>query len=191
MMSLEPPRVRIGEDRGRRALLVEGVVQSVAPDTAADGYWSLMTPPGRPRRTLLLGLGGGTLAHLLVAQFGPAPIVAVDDDADVVALCRGDFGPLPPSVQVVLADARTFVLGCRGRFDFIAVDLFHGARTPRGAFGLPFLRGVRDALTPRGRASFNLFRDGRAAQRIDRIGGVFRVEQERRLRDNVVLHVRR
>src|SRR3954454_19502731 len=81
---------RIGEDGGRTALLVDGVVQSVAvssPDQA-DGYWWDMLPDVRPRRALLLGLGGGTVAQLLQQRFGDVALVGVESDERVLTLAR-------------------------------------------------------------------------------------------------------
>ena len=51
-----------------------------------------MIPNVRPRHTLILGLGAGTVAHLLTRRFGPVPIVAVDDDAGLVEVARAEFG---------------------------------------------------------------------------------------------------
>ena len=185
------PAVRLGEDRGRPALLVDGVVQSVAPAFAGGGYWTAMLPEHRPRRALLLGLGGGTIARLLIARFGPMPIVGVDDEPAVVAAARIAFGPLPPELQIVIADALAFVHGCAGRFDYVAVDLFHGDQIPRGVFGQPFLRAARAALTPGGLAVFNLFQDMRTAHRLERLGRVLRVERQLRVGNNLLVHCRR
>lgn len=185
-----PRAVRLGEDRGRPALLVNGVVQSVAPAAAAGGYWEGMLPANRPGRALLLGLGGGTLAHLLVRRFGAVSMVGIDDDPAVVALARSAFGPLPPSLAVVLADAFAFVAGCRERFDYIAVDLFHGARPPRGVVSTPFLKALKAAAAPGGLLVFNLFRDTHAERRLARIRTVLRVVEEVRVRDNVLVHCR-
>ena len=183
--------VRLGEDRGRPALLVGGVVQSVAPAAAQTGYWAAMLPAHRPGRALLLGLGGGTVAHLLVDRFGPLHIVAVDDSPAVVVAARTAFGLLPAAVAIVVGDARTFIHGCRGRFDYIAVDLFHGGQMPRGVIGQPFVRAVRGALTARGVAVFNLFRTVETERRIELIRQGLRVERCVRVRDNVLVHCRR
>ncbi len=183
--------VVVGEDRGRPALLVGGFVQSVAAGAAADGYWAQMLPAHQPRRGLLLGFGGGTVARLLVQRFGACDLVGVDDDARAVALGRAAFGPLPEHVQLVLADALRFVDGCGGAFDYIAVDLFHAGRPPRGMFGRPFLRGVRAALTPRGRAVFNVFRDAQAERRTANIRAVLSIEQVVSVRDNLLVWCRR
>lgn len=183
--------VRLGVDRGRPAVLADGVVQSVAPSAAAGGYWEAMLPDHRPRRALLLGVGGGTLAHLLVGRFGPLPIVGVDDDPRMLSLARAVFGPLPPGVDLVLADAFTFVARCAGRFDYVAVDLFHGGRPARGVTGQPFLRALREALMPGGHVVFNLFRDAHTARRLRRIARRLTVTRVEHVRDNVVVHARR
>jgi len=172
-------------------VLADGVVQSVAPTAAAGGYWEAMLPEHQPRRALLLGVGGGTLAHLLIGRFGPLTIVGVDDDPRMLSLARAVFGPLPPGVDLVLADAFTFVARCAGRFDYVAVDLFHGGRPARGVTGQPFLRALREALVPGGHAVFNLFRDAHTARRLRRIAQRFTVTRVEHVRDNVVVHARR
>src|SRR5918997_3532840 len=87
-----PPEVRLTCDRGRSALIVGGVVQSIDVESAdASDYWTAMLPDRRPVRALLLGAGGGTLAALLHRRFGGVRIVAVDDDPRVVRLGREAF----------------------------------------------------------------------------------------------------
>src|SRR5918911_1004314 len=78
-----PSRARIGEDDGRRALLVDGVVQSVEVEAGrqVDGYWAALLPSVRPRRALVLGLGGGRVVPLLHRRFGPTAVVGVEADA--------------------------------------------------------------------------------------------------------------
>src|ERR1700694_3770249 len=107
-------RVRIGEDGGRAALLVDGVVQSISPEDGliGGGYWAAMVPDDRPRNALILGLGGGTLARLLQARWGELAIVGVDNDADIVETAAR-IGWLPRSgLEVVMADAFEYVQTC-------------------------------------------------------------------------------
>src|ERR687888_2211481 len=121
--------VRIGEEAGRTALLVDGVVQSISPEDglATGGYWAEMLPANRPRHALILGLGGGTLARLLQARWGAdMHIVGVDDDAAIVETAVGAGWLGGVSVDVVYADAFAYVQTCRDRFDYIAIDLFRG-----------------------------------------------------------------
>src|SRR6202048_1255163 len=115
-------RVRIGEDAGRAALLVDGVVQSISPEDGliGGGYWAAMVPDDPPRNALILGLGGGTLARLLQARWGLVPIVGIDDDADIVETAAR-VGWLPRTgLDVVMADAFQYVQTCGRSFDFVA-----------------------------------------------------------------------
>jgi spermidine synthase len=186
--------VRIGEDGGRTALLVDGVVQSISPEDglASGGYWAAMVPDDQPpRRALILGLGGGTLARLLHARWGPFPIIGVDDDPAIVELAR-QVGWLPSEdLQVVEADAFGYVQACKERFDYIALDLFRGEQLASRAFGKPFLRRLRMLLAPRGRLAINLFTDIRMLNRVARIAMFFEIREQRGVGGNLVIHAQR
>lgn len=183
--------VRLGEDEGRPVLLVDGTVQSVLADDPS-GYWSLMVPNVRPRRALLLGLGGGTIARLLHERFGELSMVGVDEDADVVAFAHELLRNLP-SLEIVQGDAFAFVTEAAGRgehFDYVAIDLYRGDSMAHGVVGKPFLRGLRTLLEPRGLAVFNLFYERRVDDRIRRIGRVLDVTERRLAGKNLVLWCR-
>jgi spermidine synthase len=188
--------VRIGEDDGRTALLVDGVVQSIAPadGLATGGYWSAMLPSAPPRRALILGLGGGTLARLLQARWGrprAATIVGVDDDPAVIETARA-VGWLPlPGLEVVIEDAFAYVERCAERFDYVALDLYRADELASPGLSRPFLRRVRELLQPSGRLAVNLFRDRRQARRVQRIAAVFEVERVVEHGGNAVVHARR
>ncbi len=189
----EPAHVAAGERDGQFVLLVDGVVQSVRVQSVeiGRGYWPAMLPSTRPRSALILGLGGGTIAHLLTLSFGNLPIVGVDDDPAVLALARERFAlDELAHLKVVQADAYAFVAACRERFDYVAVDLFRAGEVPREATASPFLRDIRRLLTPDGLAVFNLARDRRAARRIHRLGRIFLLEKQILVGFNVVVHCR-
>jgi spermidine synthase len=185
--------VRIGEDAGRSALLVDGVVQSISPadGLAHGGYWAAMLPTVQPRRALILGLGGGTLARLLQARWGTAVrIVGVDDDVAILETALA-VGWLPrDGLDVVVEDAFAFVRTCRERFDYVAVDLFRGESMPRRIFGKPFLRRMRQLLEPHGRLVINFFRDRRQADRVSRVALFFDIRHQLTVGGNVIVHAR-
>jgi spermidine synthase len=186
-------RVRIGEDGGRAALLVDGVVQSISPEDGlvGGGYWAAMVPDDLPRDALILGLGGGTIARLLQARWGDVPIVGVDNDAEIVETAAS-VGWLPRSgLEVVMADAFEYVQRCERRFDFIAVDLFRGEHLAARAFGRPFLRRIRALLGPRGRVAVNLFFDRHERERETRIASIFDIYKNHRIGGNIIIHARR
>ena len=182
---------RLVQDRGLPALMVAGVIQSVSVEAATAGeYWPAMLPEVRPRHALLLGAGGGTLAALLTRRFGGVRILAVDDDARVLALGRQALYLGLSNVELVLADAFAFCAACRGQFDFIAVDLFRGGERPRAALGRPFLADVRRLAAPRAAVAFNLFRDRRTATHIARLERVLTVSRQLVVGRNIVVQCR-
>jgi len=183
-------RARLGDDGGRLALLVDGVVQSVAVDGAdlGESYWSAMVPDVRPRSALLLGLGAGTIARLLTDRFGPVPIVGVERDPAVVALGRAHFGLDLPNLEVVVEDAFAFVDTCSQTFDLIGVDLYDGLVLARGTLAKPFLRRLRALLAPGGCVVLNLTLSRRLPRQLHRLSQVFHVARTVDAGFNVVVY---
>jgi spermidine synthase len=183
---------------GGLALEVNGVVQSVTvgdrgPDDA--GYWGLMIPPEQPRRALLLGLGGGTVAALLARVYPGCEIVGVEREARVLATARAELGLDEISgLQVVEADAFAWVGEHArlepGTFDYSALDLYEGGRLVAGSLGTLFLREIAALLAPHGTLAVNLTTTMRLPEQIQRLERVFALTETRRLWGNVVLLLR-
>lgn len=190
------------------ALEVGGVVQSVSvPDDRAasvdagdepwpgpgGGYWGLMLPPGCPRRALLLGLGAGTVARLLVRRCPDTEMVGVERNAEVIAVARGEFG-LDELNQLTIVEADAFawvaehVADEPGSFDVICLDLFEAGRLAPGTLATPFLRQLAALLTPHGTLTVNLMVTARTPDQIHRLRRVFEPQRELRLRGNLVVH---
>ena len=133
-----------------------------------------MLPETRPRRALILGMGGGTIANLLLEQFGPIPIIGVEIDPRVIRLALSAFGlEQQPSVTIAEHDALEYVTATSEVFDYVAVDLFRNGQVPAQVFGRPFLKAVKRSLSPGGLAAFNFFKDRRAVGRVTRLEAVF------------------
>ncbi len=87
----------------------------------------LALPPARRRRVLLLGLGGGSAARVVRALAPKARIVGVELDGEVVSTARRWFDLDALGLEVVIADAREFLLRSRERFDVVLDDVFVGS----------------------------------------------------------------
>ncbi len=185
-------RLTIEEYEGHRVLIADGVILSVAlgAEDPPFGYWTAMLPEAAPTSALLLGLGAGTLAHLLTRRYPEVRITGVDADRQVVEFAQRHFDLSLPNLTIVLADAFEYVRGADRRFDYVAVDLFCGRTLPREILARPFLRRLQTIAGPGGEVAFNLFRDRRSHQHLARIGRILPVARTEWLPGNVVAHCR-
>ena len=185
---------RLVRQEGRRAIAVDDVVQSieVRVGEVTPGYWPQMLPPRVGGRALLLGFGGGTVAHLLLTLSREVEVLAVDDDATVLALARREPRFRIEDPRLTLEEGDAFALARRleeagRRFDHVVVDLYRGKELVRAALARPFLRRVNGLLAPRGTAAFNLPRDRRTARRLRRVGQHLRLVETRLVGLNCVV----
>lgn len=183
-------RLRVIDDEGRSALVVQGAVVSVMVRGGEPpvGYWAAMLPDRRPRSVLLLGVGGGTLAHLLSSRYSDIDIVGIDRDAEMIEFARHRFGLGLPNLEIVIADAFDYVGRCERSFDYVAVDLFIGHEFQRGVLAKPFLRRLKWLAGREGEVALNLFKDRRTARHIARIGRILQVRRVDEVGKNVVVH---
>jgi len=179
---------------GHEALIADGAVQSLAPTAdAGAGYWPLLLPERAPRKALILGLGGGTVARLLQERFGPLAITGIDDDATTLALVQERGWLDVPGLSVVYAEARAWLARCARageRFDLIAVDLFREGKVPDWVCASRFLRRVAVCLSASGTATFNLSRGRGYRGRLRRLARFFAIERIAARGMNLVVHAR-
>ena len=159
------------DDRGLRTLLFEkgGVRQSVVklgdPDYLEFAYARAM-PAGlafaeKPRRVLIVGLGGGTIPAFLHKHYPRMTIDVVDIDPAVVEVAKRFFGFREDStLHAYVDDGRRFIEKCRNRYDVIFLDAYGSENIPYHLATREFLQAVRRALTPGGVAVANIFSRG-------------------------------
>ncbi|MBA3822881.1 MAG: methyltransferase domain-containing protein [Ktedonobacterales bacterium] len=183
------------EDRdGRKALVVGDYVQSIAvEDDHPFDVWDAFIPRHRlPWRVLILGAGGGTIATLLTQRCGPIRIVAIERDPAVARLAREEFGLIHlDNVELIEADAFTWIETCTEAFDLICVDMYVAGEIAHGTLATPFLRQIAALLTPGGIAAFNLFSSKRITEQLHRLARVFNIVERIPIGGNVVVHVMR
>ena len=160
-----PPLVRTR--RGRRTLeFVPGDIQSemllarplaltLAYQRAMMGF-ALFVPA--PRRIVMVGLGGGSLAKFCHRHFPEAHITVLEIRADVIAL-RDDFCVPPdgPRFSVVHADAAGWLAAHPGAADVLLVDGFDARGLPERLADAAFYADCRRALRPGGVLVANVF----------------------------------
>lgn len=115
----------------------------------------------RPRRFLVVGLGGGTLPMFLRKHYPDAAIDAVDIDPEVVAVAKKFFGfREDPLMKAHVADGRRFIEQSREPYDVIFLDAYGSDTIPRHLTTQEFLQAVRRAVAPDGVVVGNLWGGG-------------------------------
>jgi spermidine synthase len=109
------------------------------------------------KSALVLGLGAGIVPMRLAGRGVAVEVVEIDPAS--LAAARHVFGYDPARARVHLADARTYLRGCSGRYDVVVVDLFHGDGTPDYLITRDFFRDLKGCLATGGVAVFNTFAD--------------------------------
>lgn len=105
----------------------------------------------RPRRVLLLGLGGGSLARALRAADRGLRIVGVERRAAVIEVARSHFQlPDDRRFDVVCAEAGAFLRQDGGEYDLILADLYLAEGMDPQQMAADFLGLCRERLSATG-----------------------------------------
>lgn len=105
----------------------------------------------QPRRLVLLGLGGGSLAKFCYRALPDSTISVVEANRDVILL-RGEFG-IPDDnhrFQVIHEDGLNYIAGLTSCCDVILADACDRAGTAPRLASLDFYRAARNSLAQGG-----------------------------------------
>ena len=180
----EPPRGEYGPiellrdlDRPRAWLIVVGGTPQSYVDLDDPQYLEfeyvrrlghvldVAAPAGQPMRVLHLGGGALSLARYVAATRPGSSQLAIDSDAELVALVRRQLPLSQPTrragtgsrVRVRVADAREALERMRaGSFDAAVADAFIGPRTPAHLTSREFVAAAAKVLDPAGTYAANI-----------------------------------
>jgi spermidine synthase len=126
----------------------------------------LAAPAGQPLRVPHLGAGALSLARYVAATRPGSSQLAVESDADLVALVRRRLPISQPArrtagtqrrIRIRVADAREILEQLpQASFDVVIADVFAGARTPAHLTSVEFDQAVHSALAPAGTYAVNV-----------------------------------
>jgi len=168
--------IEVRERAGVRTLHLDSdTVQSAMridrPDALELSYtrammaFLLFRPP--PRRLLLIGLGGGSLAKFVYHHMPETRTTAVELDAEVIDVARIYFG-LPEAcarLRLVVGDGAQYAEAAQGEAEVLLVDAYDGETLAASLATETFYRAARHALAPRGVFAMNLWSNDRAFER--------------------------
>ena len=127
-------------------------------------FAGLMAKP-EPRKMLMIGLGGGTIATTLMELYPDLQMDLVEVDEAVVKVAREFFNFNPnENANVVILDGRVFVrraLRSSRKYDLIVLDAYNGDYIPEHLMTREFLADVKRLLAPEGIVIANTFASSR------------------------------
>lgn len=161
--------IRIVDVGKTRRLVVENTVQSLNADSPSCPklYWGQLVDSLKKRtpeidKCLILGLGGGTTAHLLSRSFPEIEITTVELDPTMVNIAKQFFDlDSIPNHRVILDDALRVVIEPEeyditlGYFDLLIVDIVIGDKYPDLGKTGNFISAIKRMIKPEGMIVFN------------------------------------
>lgn len=158
--------IRVLEEKGKYKLLVDGSRQS---GEYVLNLWQQVfckfgiIPSPDVHTVLVLGVGGGTVIHLLHALYPDAEITGVDIDGKMIDIGKKYFG-LGNMKNLVLmeSDANEFARSAAAKkkqWDMVVVDLFIGAAIPAFVGEEDFIRTLERIIAPKGMGIINYLRE--------------------------------
>jgi len=124
----------VSSGRGVRLLKINNIIQTemdLSSKTSVSGYVTLfdtlISKSSTPKKALVLGLGGGLTANLLVEK--NYKVTGVEFDERIIEAAKKYFY-LDKTVESVCEDARYYLNHCSEKFDLILVDAFKAEEQP-------------------------------------------------------------
>lgn len=172
--------IRVVEEHGRLKLLVNGSRQSGA---YVEQLWLHAIKSFHlyelfsVRTILVLGVGGGTVIHMMHRMYKDASMIGVDIDAQILKIGKIYFKLRSiPSLRLIQADAREYVAAQakeHHRFDLVVVDLFIGRDIPEFVTSRSFLIYLKRLLGRRGMLVLNYLREEGYGEKSKQLHAVF------------------
>ncbi len=162
-------QVRIRDDQLFRYLVLDRTLHAVMwksdPVPLFLPYSQLMVASlalaSEPKRGLILGLGGGSLAKWLAQYWPTLELDVVELDPIVVRMAEEYFNYHPPANHhVSVRDGRAFLNGTDRTYDVVWVDAFARHMIPFHLTTVEFFSTVRAHLNPDGVIAVNLASSG-------------------------------
>ncbi|MCK9285291.1 MAG: spermidine synthase-like protein [Rhodocyclaceae bacterium] len=186
VLLLEPPGASAGElraqlldqsyakpfvidDGERRYLhfdgcLIQSAMRLEAPNALDLRYtqkmMSFLLFQPRPRRILLIGLGGGSLVKFCHYRLPATQMTVLDNNPDVIALREAFLVPADgPNLDVLEADGAEYLARAEKNIDVLLVDAFDRTGYAPGLANQEFFEQAKAALTGSGTLVVNLAGD--------------------------------
>ena len=172
-------KIRIEGIDGFSFLMAGDVPHSVYPPTAG-GYWKHLVSDVEPKKVLMLGIAGGTIARLILEKYPKAEITGVDYSPEILDWAKKYLKLDEIRMDIKIADAFDYVLKEEKKYDLIIVDLVDGYWYPIKVFSPSFVNELLRILNMGGQILIN-------APNLDwLVDQVFKPVYKKEVRENVI-----
>ncbi|MBP6824143.1 MAG: fused MFS/spermidine synthase [Acidobacteria bacterium] len=142
----------VSDEGSVKYLFLNGVQQGsmigdVSNAAYAYGLERLATVKGVPKKVMIWGLGAGVYARAMAEAGSDVTVIEIDPMSEKVS--REHFG-LPPSVKVIVGDARTETARLKEKYDVIVLDAFSGDSPPFHLLTREAFTDLKEKLAPNG-----------------------------------------
>ncbi|MFA5776001.1 MAG: hypothetical protein WC988_00320 [Patescibacteria group bacterium] len=162
-------KISVVEIGSTRRLYVDGIIQSVSWDSpnASRQVWgrlveNLHDQAPDLKKVMVLGLGGGSMQHLLTKKFPGVHLTSVEIDKVMVDVAKKYFTlDEIPNHRIIVADALKVIsvpeeYGIpQQSFQAVIVDIYCGQKYPDLGTSGNFFAGVKNLVIPGGLVVFN------------------------------------
>jgi len=129
----------------------------ISGDRYYYGYFAVLPAMiENPKDVLILGHAGGTFTRLYNEYYPELSITGIEIDPAVTNMANEYMGLLDADVNIVHADARTYVLNTDQKYDLILVDAYHSASIPAHLATSEFFELCKSSLTEGGILAINV-----------------------------------
>ena len=137
-----------------KTLAVNGVPQSSWPPQKGT-YWEMMIPDKRPETVLMLGVGAGTLARMLLEKWSDIQITGIEISEEVINAAHKHMGLKEIKMRLITADAFDYVFEDKNTYDLILIDIFDGYNFPLKFLMPKFVKRCQELLNKGGELYIN------------------------------------
>lgn len=153
-------KFNVKSNKTRQSCLLKSQPQRLVFNYTKQLLTGLLVNP-KPKRILIIGLGGGTMSNTLHQLLPDSYIDNVEIDESVIKVARQYFGFLEnDQIKTYSQDGRVFVkraLLKKLQYDWIILDAFNGDYIPEHLMTKEYLEETKRLLSPRGILTANTF----------------------------------
>jgi spermidine synthase len=96
--------------------------------------------PRKKSSWLILGLGGGSVAHLISQKYSPSSITGIEIDKHMLALGKKYLHlSTIPNLTIINSDASYFLSHLKVQFDYVLVDMYLADQLPKFVYSQSFI----------------------------------------------------